>query len=201
MMSIIEQFLNDDGFKDTIAKSPEFGLKIRNEENLVFVVIGPWKILKIQLIENNKLFLESPFILDRDSEFGRSVLYDSVEDALADALAMIGETIIKLGILLSSLPGANIIDFYEWSSQGSDYFLLYSDGVNGLFLTIKDCGFLLVYDCSDYNDDDKIIQIPYKVYSLQTTLSAKLSITVDWSPNNNYHPKATYVKRSNSFLK
>lgn len=56
--------------------------------------------------------------------------------------------------------------------EKSDYFLLSSDGKNGLFLTIKDCGFLLVYDCSDYNDDDKIIQIPYKVYLLQKPAAA-----------------------------
>lgn len=69
--------------------------------------------LKIQEVESKKLFLESPFILDRDSEFGKSVLYDAVEDALADALTMLGETIIKLNTLLNSLPGDTFMNFYD----------------------------------------------------------------------------------------
>ena len=174
MGKLLEEFKNDFNFATTINNSRFLRLNYDTELDKFFVFSGDWLILSVTELDGSKLFVESPFKLDKSLEFGRSVLYDSLDDALADSITLLGTFIIALTTLESNynvtLSGTQLA-----TSKG----LIKVCEFGNLVVSIDDLGFRLTYNCMTSGVHNGEIQVPYDAYKIMNSLSARLIIEID----------------------
>ena len=164
-------------------------------EHGVFFIKFRGNLLLFAREVSGKLFVESIFSLDKTQTFGKSVLYDSYEDALADVLAMIGSLLIEIDNLSSYLhsKGLSAIsdnianpDKYKTSSGMTKCTISCNDPTiaivcypTGIFkVSIGLDGYKFTFLPETDKENDQLISIPESCKSITSILNSKFEVEI-----------------------